>query len=211
MSGAKGSFVPLVAMVDLVPLSEQYAHQRNPWRSTISSPSRPLPQSLSSSFVLRPLSFLSLLSHYRTLLQAVMPPPKRGAEHYAHYKANRHILSSTALLQRRRNLRAAIEVLTLLFLGTTDAPEPEIPLRDQNQSFLFRMAGVMGAATLHTSQQAAADLVDEFRGLLSTVTDEQAGNEEWLKENSEVAYAQYRFCENRFNAISNYVKYAQLS
>lgn len=200
-AGLLCSFAPLLALLDLVPL-----------RQRIHTSTRSKDFSISFRFVVLLLSLSPPPSSPSFLvnqaqLRAAMPPPKRDSDHYAHYKANRHILSSTALLQRRRNLRAAIEVLTLLFLGTADAPEPEIPLRDQNCSFMFRAAGIIGAATLHTSQQAAADLVVEFEGVLATVTDDQAGNEEWLKENSETAYAQYRVCENRFNAVSNYAKY----
>jgi len=130
--------------------------------------------------------------------------PITSAEHYAHYRDNRKTIDGSSLRQRRRNLKAAVELLELLFLGPPPH-EPEIPVEEQDQAIMLRF-GEGGNARSYTSQQAAWQLVGEFTRVLAGITDAQAQSDEWLRENMETAYAQYKKIENLFGKTLSYNK-----
>lgn len=128
--------------------------------------------------------------------------PTASAEHYAHFRSNRSTIDNTSLLQRRRNLRAAIEVLELLFLGPPpDAPKIPVQEQDPEVVLVFK---TRGAATTHTSQEAARTLISDFKQVLGEISDEEAESEEWLKDNMTAAYVSYRKIEGLFGRDRGY-------
>lgn len=122
---------------------------------------------------------------------AAMAPA--GTEHYDHHRANRKIIDPSSLLQRRRNLKAAIELLQLLFLGPPPHV-PEIPEEEQEQSIVLKF-GSNAAIGSYTSQEVATELVREFEGILGAISEEDAASEEWLEANTSMGYASYRKIE----------------
>jgi len=125
-----------------------------------------------------------------------------SAEHYRHFQNNRHIISASAFVQRRRNLKAAIEVLQYLFLGLP----PQIPVGEQDDDVVVTFPSVR-TPKHYTSQEAATKLVEELRSILGAIGDEQAADEGWLRSHRTEAYESHRAIEACFKKGSAYSKY----
>lgn len=113
---------------------------------------------------------------------------------------NRELVDPYAVLQRRRNVRAAQGALRWLFLSH-DQRAPAIPVEEQAVNVPSYVQGRTKRDSRPSSQALAADIVADFARVLREFADEQLIDTAWKREGGNLVdelYHHHRGLENVF-------------